>query len=120
MHLGKRPRIVLEERLVGGELPWGFYKRNIEFCAPLVDEFEYYYKRWVDTRSEHSDVSLAVLCRFVNFLEKSRELCRRRGMCYECWFCSITQGEGFIEARKNELFILENEMALRVSLQFRQ
>lgn len=91
------------DKLVDGNLPWGWIAHNKEFTDKIQKEYSYFLKSWVDARTRSPNELYSALKSFVLYMEDVEKLCKSKGECFEFWFNEILTGEGYLRQRKKEL-----------------
>lgn len=95
------------DKLVDGDLPWGWIYQNKDFIDKISNEYSYFLHIWVNSRNDSPKQLYAALKSFVLYIEDVEELCKSKGECFEFWFYKILCSKDYIATRKQELYVLE-------------
>lgn len=98
------------DKLVNGELPWGWVGAKREFVGKIQNEYGYFLNRWISARNKNPKDEYAALKSFVLYMQDVKKLCASKGECYEFWCNEILIGKGYLEKRTEELKDLENNL----------
>ena len=90
-----------------GELPWGWHTHNKEFTNQINDEYSYFLNNWLNSRYEAPKKQYETLKSFVIYLEDVEKLCKQKGECFEFWLSEILTTPTYLQERKKELKVLE-------------
>ena len=86
-----------------GELPWGWFTKNKDFCDRIQVEFSHFLHTWLETKNKAPKEHHSALKSFVLYLGDVEKLCKSKGECFEYWFREILTGKDYVEIRKKEL-----------------
>lgn len=100
----------LPEKLVCGDLPWGWVSRNAGFTEQIQKDYDYFMNLWINARSGSPKELYSALKSFVLYMEDVEKLCKERGECFEFWFNTILTGEGYLQERRQELDVLSKSL----------
>lgn len=95
------------DKLVDGDLPWGWVYHNREFTEKISKEHSYFLHLWVNSRNNSPREQYSALKSFVMYMENAEKLCKEKGECFEFWFNEVLTGKGYLGQRKQELLDLE-------------
>lgn len=98
------------DKLVNGDLPWGWITHNKDFIDKISSEYSYFLDNWIDTRSKSPKELYSSLKAFVLYMEDVEKLCKSKGECFEFWFYEILTGKNYLTIRKSELRKLEENL----------
>ena len=99
------------DKLVDGDLPWGWITYNNDFIEPIETQYRYFLNMWVNARNKSPKVLYSSLKSFVMYMEDVEKLCKSKGECFEFWFNEILTGKGYLKQRKQELKILSENLS---------
>lgn len=99
------------DKLVNGNLPWGWTAHNQDFTDKIRTEYSFFLKQWVDCRNKSPKELYFALKSFVKYIEDAETLCKSKGECFEFWFHEILVGKDYLNIRKNELEILTQNLS---------
>ncbi len=108
------------DRLVDGDLPWGWIHHNEKFINEIKTEYSYSLNKWVNARNSSTQELYSALKSFVHYMEDVDKLCKSKGECFEFWFIEVLTGKGYLEKRKAELQFLESHYDELVNLDKRR
>lgn len=91
------------DRLVNGELPWGWATHHKDFTEPLQNQCRYFINIWIESRKLPVKEQYAALKSFVLFLNDAKNLASSKGECYFKWFQDIIADDEYISKRQAEL-----------------
>lgn len=94
------------DKLIDGDLPWGWVSHNRNFTEPIEKEYRYFLNIWVDAINKSPKELYAALKSFVLYMEDVKKICKEKGECFEFWFDEILTGKDYLKKRKKELEIL--------------
>lgn len=98
------------DKLVNGELPWGWIGAKREFVGKIQNEYRHFLNRWIASRKKSPKEEYAALKSFVLYMQDVKKLCASKGECYEFWCNEILIGKGYLEQRTAELKKLEDNL----------
>ncbi len=104
------------DKLIDGDLPWGWVYHNRDFTEPIEKEYKYFLDKWINARTSSTAELRSALKSFVLYMEDVEKLCKSKGECFEFWFNEILTGKGYLKQRKDELQFLESHYNELVSL----
>lgn len=91
------------DKLVDGDLPWGWLAHNKEFIDKIQKEYSHLLQSWVDAHTRSTKELHSALKAFVLYMEDVEKLCKSKGECFEFWFNEILTDKGYLKQRKKEL-----------------
>lgn len=91
------------DKLVDGDLPWGWTAHNKDFTDKISKEYSYFLQAWVDARNKSPKELYSALKSFVLYMEDVEKTCKEKGECFEFWFDEILTGKDYLKKRKQEL-----------------
>lgn len=94
------------DKLIDGDLPWGWFSHNRNFTEPIQKEYSYLLNTWIDARNKAPKELYAALKSFVLYMEDVKKICKEKGECFEFWFDEILTGKDYLKKRRQELEIL--------------
>lgn len=95
------------DKLVDGDLPWGWIAHNKDFTDKIHDEYSFFLQQWIDCRNRSPKELYFALKSFVKYMEDVEKLCKSKGECFEFWFYNVLTSTDYILKRKDELKNLE-------------
>lgn len=98
------------DKLVNGDLPWGWVSHNRSFTDKISKEYSYFLQAWVDSKSKSPKELYSALKSFVLYMEDVEKICKEKGECFEFWFNEILTGKGYLKQRKQELKQLSSNL----------
>ena len=96
------------DKLVNGELPFGWIAYRRDFTEKINSQFNYFLHLWLDSRGKSPKEQYSSLKSFVLFLNDCKKLCASQGECYIKWFNDCIADDTYIQARTEELKEIEN------------
>lgn len=105
------------DKLVDGDLPWGWSYHNEKFINEIRNEYSYFLNKWANARNSSTQELYSALKSFVQYMEDVDKLCKSKGECFEFWFSEVLTGKGYLEKRKAELQSLESHYDELVALE---
>lgn len=76
------------DKLIDGDLPWGWQHANSDFTGKIGSEFEYFRQQWYDAKSNKSPIEeYGALKSFLIYMDDVQKLCDQKGECFSFW-CS--------------------------------
>lgn len=91
------------DKLVNGELPWGWIYDHKEFVNKITDQHKYFLNLWLDSRNKSPKEQYSSLKSFILFLNDYTKLCSQKGECYIKWFNDCIADDAYIQERTKEL-----------------
>lgn len=91
------------DKLVDGELPWGWVTANKDFTDKINEEWGIFLHRWIESRKANITEQYGALKSLVMYLEDAQKLCRQKGECFAYWFDGCIANQDYIDKRKAEL-----------------
>lgn len=91
------------DKLVDGDLPWGWVAHKKDFIEPIEKEYSYFLQSWLDARNGSPKELYSALKSFVLYMKDVEELCKSKGECYEFWFTECLTGKDYLKNRQQEL-----------------
>lgn len=91
------------DKLIDGDLPWGWVSHNRNFTEPIEKEYKYFLNIWVDSINKSPKELYSALKSFVLYMEDVKKICKEKGECFEFWFDEILTGKDYLKKRKQEL-----------------
>ena len=98
-----KPDDDLEHLTPDGDFPWGWHTHNKDFTEKISNEFSRFLNLWLDAKQKSPRELHSALNSFILYLEDVQKLCKQKGECFEFWFNRILTAPGYLEARKEEL-----------------
>ena len=98
------------DKLVDGELPWGWVSANREFTAKISSEFDVFLHDWIDSRKLSPREQYAALKSLVLYLNDVKKLCYSKGECFAFWFSEILTSNNYLSTITAELNELEQNI----------
>lgn len=95
------------DKLVNGELPWGWVANHRDFTEKINSQHNYFLDLWLDSRNKSPKEQYSSLKSFVLFLNDCKKLCASQGECHLKWFQDIIADDSYIQARTEELKEIE-------------
>lgn len=109
------------DRLIDGELPFGWAAYNEDLTESIRIEFLYYLNKMKDASKSSPEEHYAAKKAFVDFLHNSRNLCNSKGECFAFWYSECVVNDDYIKQQECELKELEaNVSALQNQWETRQ
>lgn len=91
------------DKLVDGELPWGWVFANKDFVDKISTEWSVFLHRWVESRNANVAEQYGALKSLITYLEDAQKLCIQKGECFAYWFDGYIANQDYIDKRKAEL-----------------
>lgn len=91
------------DKLVDGELPWGWVTANKDFTDKINAEWGMFLNRWLESRNADIAEQYGALKSLVMYLEDAQKLCHQKGECFEFWYDECIASHDYIDKRKSEL-----------------
>lgn len=98
-----------EEKLVDGQLPFGWIGRHHEFTDNISEEYRFFLQKWTETFGGDQNRTYEALKSFVLYMQDVRSLCASKGECFEEW-SRILFTDDYYEKRLAELNELEQQL----------
>lgn len=99
------------DKLVDGDLPWGWVAHKKDFIEPIEKEYSYFLQSWLDARNGSPKELYSALKSFVRYMEDVKRLCSSKGKNFECWCNTILIKDEYFNIRKEELEDLSTKWA---------
>lgn len=99
------------DKLVDGDLPWGWVAHKKDFIEPIEKEYSYFLQSWLDARNKSPKELYSALKSFVRYMEDVKRLCSSKGKNFECWCNTILIKDEYFNIRKEELEDLSTKWA---------
>ena len=90
------------EKLIDGELPWGWIIKNEAFTKPIMEAQKKYIAVWVNAPLGSPEKKKA-LSAYLDFLQNTKIKCETKGECYSKWFSDIIADQKQITKLQREL-----------------
>lgn len=98
------------DKLVDGDLPWGWVTYNKIFIDKIETEFNYFRESWVDARnSKDQKTEYAALKSFLLYMDDVQKLCDKKGECFSFWCSEYLINQDWRNKLINQLHELENK-----------
>ena len=76
------------DKLVDGDLPWGWVAHYSDFTGKIGSEYEYFINQWYDAKANKSPIDeYGALKSFLMYMDDVQKLCDQKGECFGFW-CS--------------------------------
>lgn len=95
------------DKLINGELPWGWTANNRAFTEKINSEFRYFLDLWLNSRNKSPKEQYGALKSFISYLNDCKKLCASQGECHLKWFQDIIADDSYIQARTEDLREIE-------------
>ena len=92
-------------KLIDGELPWGWITKHEAFTKPIMDKQKEYIAAWVNAPLGSFEKKEA-LSKYLDFLRSTKAVCEAKGECFSKWFTDIVADEKYFNRLEQELFTL--------------
>lgn len=91
------------DKLIDGELPWGWVTHNRNIVEPIQNQNRYFIDNWVNSSKKPPIERYEALKSLVLFLQDTKTLMTSKGECFEKWFSDIIADDDYINKRESEL-----------------
>ncbi|MBR5583125.1 MAG: hypothetical protein IKW21_01205 [Lachnospiraceae bacterium] len=99
------------DRLVNGDLPFGWIAHNKAFTDKLEKELSYFNKQVWKAEDDGNPIARRnALKSLVQYMEDAQKLCDSKGECFSLWCSDILIGNGFKKNIASKLTTLEKNM----------
>lgn len=98
------------DKLVDGDLPWGWMFHNKDFTDKIQAEFEHFRKEWADSRNGDPMKEYSSLKSLLLYIDDVQNLCDKKGECFSFWFSEILIDNNWRAKLKNRLCELDNKI----------
>ena len=98
------------DKLIDGELPWGWIYANKDFTDRIQAEWQHLFNLWIDARNAHPLDQLAALKSLLQYAKDVQDLCDSKGECFSFWCSEILVGQKWRKIREAELEELESSL----------
>lgn len=95
------------DKLVDGDLPWGWMFHNKDFTDKIQAEFEHFRKEWADSRNGDPKEEYWSLKSFLMYIDDLQAECDKKGECFGFWCSQILVGDDWKAKLKSRLCDLE-------------
>lgn len=106
----RKKKVVKEEpkldKLVDGDLPFGWFAANHNTIDPINEKFRFFLKLWADSRALSPNDLLINLRAFVTYMDEVDAFCKSKDECFVFWRKRLFSDD-YLEKRKKELSELE-------------
>ena len=106
----RKKKVVKEEpkldKLVDGDLPFGWFAANHNTIDPIAEKFRVFLKLWVDSRTLSPNDLRVNLKTFVAYMDEVDAFCKSKDECFVFWRKRLFSDD-YLEKRKKELSELE-------------
>ena len=99
------------DKLVNGELPWGWVAAKRDFVEKIQNEFGVFLDNWIKNRGKNPRDEYASLKSLILYIKDVKKLCKSKGECYAFWCDEILATDDYLEKRISDLKYLEENMA---------
>lgn len=101
----------LMDKLIDGELPWGWVTHNKVFIDRTNKEFNYFRETWVDARnSGNPKAEHDALKSFLMYMDNLQRVCDQKGECFSLWCSEYLIGQDWKQRLQKNLEDLEMNM----------
>ena len=94
------------EKLVDGELPWGWVYANKDFIDKIQNEYNYFLNNWISSKSKGVKEEYSSLKSFVLYIKDVRKLVYSMNECFVKWYDDII-GDSYLCTREKEMKYIE-------------
>lgn len=99
------------DRLIDGELPFGWVTHHKDFVEQMETEYYYFLKLWYDARdTKNPREEFAALKSLFLHTEAVQKLCKEKGETYSFWCNEYLLNQEAIQNQTDRLSDLENNM----------
>lgn len=85
------------------DLPCGWVTKNREFIEKMNKEYSYFLNVWIESQNKSPRELYSTLKSFVQYLEDTQKICKRKGKYFELWFNEYLAGKDYLTIRQKEL-----------------
>lgn len=97
------------DKLVDGDLPWGWVTANKDFTNKIEQEFHYFWQTWIDSKKSEPRKERDALKSLLLYMDNVQKLCDQKGECFSLWCSKYLIGKQK-ESFTNKLTGLEENM----------
>lgn len=101
------------DKLVDGELPWGWVTHYKDFIDKYTEEYNYFLYAWFDARKGSPKEERPALKSLLLYMDDVQKLCDQKGECFGFW-CSDYLIGGQKKTCEDRLADLESNMEARL------
>ena len=94
------------EKLVDGELPWGWLYANKAFVDKIQNEYNYFLNNWITSKTKGVKEEYSSLKSFVLYIKDVRKLVYSMNECFVKWYDDIISAD-YLSTREKELKHIE-------------
>lgn len=94
------------EKLIDGELPWGWHYANKDFTDKIQNEYSYFLNTWINSKTKGIKEEYSSLKSFVLYMHDVRKLVYSMNECFIKWYDDII-GDNYLSTREKELKHIE-------------
>lgn len=98
------------DKLVDGELPWGWVYAKRDFTNKVASEYQYFFNQWHSVIGKNPKEEYAALKSFVLYMYDIQKKCADMGECYEFWCNEILIGKDYLNKMENKLKAMEENI----------
>lgn len=88
------------DKLVDGDLPWGWVTANKDFTDKIRKEFSFFWNAWIDTRNGEPSKEMNALKSLLQYMDDVQRMCDHKGECFGFWCSNYLMGKEKIKAEK--------------------
>ena len=88
------------DKLVDGELPWGWITAHKDFTDKIEKEFSYFWKAWIDARNGEPSKEMNALKSLLQYMDDVQQMCNQKGECFGFWCANYLMGKEKVKAEK--------------------
>lgn len=98
------------DKLVDGDLPWGWVTYNREFTDKIESEFRHFTKQWYDSNNGDPIKEYGSLKSLLLYIDDVQSLCDKKGECFGFWCSRILVGDNWKAELKDRLNYIESNI----------
>ena len=95
------------DKLVDGDLPWGWIAHNREFTDRIENEFNSFRGKWVSARNTPAEHD--ALKSLLQYMDDVQQLCDQKGECFGFWCSEILIGQNWKNKLEKQLSDMERK-----------
>lgn len=73
------------DKLVDGELPWGWVVAYSDFTDRIKKEYSYFWQAWIDARKDEPKKEISALKSLLQYMDDVQNMCNQKGECFGFW-----------------------------------
>lgn len=81
------------DKLVDGELPWGWIVSNKDFTDKIEKEFSHFWQAWIDARHGDQRQEMNALKSLLQYMDDVQRMCDQKGECFGFWCAEYLIGK---------------------------